>query len=123
MTDQYLSILIFIIIAVGLSSVIVFMPFVVSQFLKQYEPSKEKQSIYECGFDEVKSGHTNFNIKFYLVGILFLVFDLEIAFLFPWALILKESGSVFIFSSMMIFLMTVTVGFVYEWRKGALDWS
>jgi NADH-quinone oxidoreductase subunit A len=116
--DQYLPILIFLIIAIALSFVIILIPFV----LVKMNPDREKLSQYECGFEGEGSVRGEFNVRFYLVAILFIIFDLEIAFLFPWALILKEIG-IFGFVSMMIFLSLLTVGFIYEWKKGALDWK
>ena len=85
-------------------------------------PDPEKMSAYECGFDAFDDARMKFDIRFYLVAILFIIFDLEVAFLFPWAISLKEVG-VFGFWSMMIFLAILTIGFVYEWRKGALEWD
>jgi NADH-quinone oxidoreductase subunit A len=85
-------------------------------------PDPEKMSAYECGFDAFDDARMKFDIRFYLVAILFIIFDLEVAFLFPWAISLKEVG-VFGFWSMMIFLGVLTIGFVYEWRKGALEWD
>ncbi len=85
-------------------------------------PDVEKLSAYECGFDAFDDARMNFDIRFYLVAILFIIFDLEVAFLFPWAISLKEVG-MFGFWSMMVFLGVLTVGFAYEWRKGALEWN
>ena len=86
------------------------------------KPDPEKSSAYECGFDAFDDARMKFDIRFYLVSILFIIFDLEVAFLFPWAISLKEIG-VYGFWSMMIFLAILTVGFAYEWRKGALEWD
>ena len=85
-------------------------------------PDPEKLSAYECGFDAFDDARMKFDVRFYLVSILFIIFDLEVAFLFPWAISLREAG-VFGFWSMMIFLGVLTIGFVYEWRKGALEWD
>jgi NADH:ubiquinone oxidoreductase subunit 3 (subunit A) len=85
-------------------------------------PETEKVSAYECGFDPFDDARSRFDVQFYLVAILFIIFDLEVSFLFPWALTLSKVGF-FGFWSMMVFLLILTVGFVYEWRKGALDWS
>ena len=115
--DQYLPILIFLVIAIILSVVIILIPFI----LTKMNPNREKLSQYECGFEGEGSVRGEFNVKFYLVAILFIIFDLEIAFLFPWALVLKEIG-IFGFVSMMIFLSLLTIGFIYEWKKGDLDW-
>lgn len=83
---------------------------------------KEKLSPYECGFEAFDDARSRFNVRFYLVAILFIIFDLEIAFLFPWAISLKAIG-LFGFASMMVFLTVLTIGFIYEWRKGALEWE
>jgi len=85
-------------------------------------PDKEKQSPYECGFDAFEDARMKFDVRYYLVAILFIIFDLEIAFLFPWAVALKEIGMAG-FWAMMIFLGILVVGFIYEWKKGALDWE
>lgn len=116
-SSQYLPILFFLIVALGLSIVISIVPFVLSK----RKPDREKNSQYECGFEGEGPVRGDFNVQFYLVAILFIIFDLEIAFLFPWAVVLKEIG-VFGFASMMIFLTFLTIGFIYEWRRGALDW-
>ncbi len=86
------------------------------------KPDSEKLSSYECGFDPFSDARSEFDVQFYLVAILFIIFDLEIAFLFPWAIVLKEIG-LFGFWSMMVFLAVLTVGFIYEWKKGALEWG
>jgi NADH-quinone oxidoreductase subunit A len=86
------------------------------------KPDSEKVSTYECGFDPFDDAHMKFDVRFYLVAILFIIFDLEVAFLFPWAITLKDIG-VFGFWSMMVFLAILTIGFAYEWRKGALEWD
>ena len=114
---QYLPILFFFAIAIGLSIVIAVIPFI----LNKRKPDREKDSQYECGFEGEGPVRGEFNIQFYLVAILFIIFDLEIAFLFPWAVVLKKIG-VFGFASMMIFLSLLTIGFIYEWKRGALEW-
>ncbi len=114
---QYLPILFFIIIAIGLSVVITIIPFIIAK----RSPDKEKTSPYECGFEGVGPVRNEFDVQFYLVAILFIIFDLEIAFLFPFAVSLKQIG-VFGFWSMMSFLTLLTIGFVYEWKRGALEW-
>ncbi len=114
---QYLPILFFLAIAIGLSVVITIIPF----FLAKRRPDKEKNSPYECGFEGVGPVRNEFDVQFYLVAILFIIFDLEIAFLFPWAVSLKQIG-VFGFWSMIAFLTLLTIGFIYEWKRGALDW-
>lgn len=116
--NDYLPILIFFCIAGGLTVIMVLIPFVVS--LKR--PDKEKLSQYECGFEAFSDSRGKFDVRFYLVAILFIIFDLEIAFLFPWAVTLTETG-VAGFWSMMVFLGVLTIGFIYEWKKGALEWE
>ena len=115
---EYLPILIFIGIAVGLSVAIV----AASYVLARQRPDSEKVSAYECGFEAFDDARSQFDVRFYLVAILFIIFDLEVAFLFPWAVALGDIG-MFGFWSMMIFLGILTVGFVYEWKKGALEWE
>ena len=115
---DYLSIIIFLIVALGLS-----IGFVILNFLfSPKKPDPEKLSAYECGFEAFGDSRMQFDIRFYLVAILFIIFDLEIAFLFPWAISLGSLGSLG-FWSMMIFLFVLTIGFIYEWKKGALDWD
>ena len=116
--QEYLPILIFLAVAAGLSFVMVVLPFIVS--LRR--PDAEKNSPYECGFEPFSDARKTFDVRFYLVAILFIIFDLEIAFLFPWAISLNEIG-VFGFYSMMLFLAVLTIGFIYEWKKGALEWE
>tara|TARA_B100000953_G_scaffold207741_1_gene171448 strand:+ start:218 stop:586 length:369 start_codon:yes stop_codon:yes gene_type:complete len=115
---DYLSIIIFLILALGLS-----IGFVVINYLASPKnPDPEKLSAYECGFEPFNDSRMEFDVRFYLVAILFIIFDLEIAFLFPWAISLGQIG-LFGFVSMMIFLFILTIGFIYEWKKGALDWE
>ena len=115
---DYLSIIIFLFIALGLS-----VGFIVLNFLfSPKNPDPEKLSAYECGFEAFSDSRMEFDVRFYLVAILFIIFDLEIAFLFPWAISLGNIGLLG-FISMMIFLFILTVGFIYEWKKGALDWE
>lgn len=116
--ENYLPVIIFLGIAVGLSLVMVIIPFIVGA----RNPDKEKLSAYECGFEAFNDARGKFDIRFYLVAILFIIFDLEIAFLFPWAVSLGKIG-LFGFWSMMIFLAVLTVGFIYEWKKGGLEWE
>lgn len=118
LSSQYLPILIFLAIAIGLSTVIIVIPFL----LAKRKPDSEKLSPYECGFEGEGKVRNEFDVQFYLVAILFIIFDLEIAFLFPWAVVLKKVG-IFGFWSMMVFLSLLTVGFVYEWMRGALEWK
>ncbi len=115
--NQYLPVLIFLIVAIGLSCVIMLIPFI----LNKMRPDAEKNSPYECGFEGEGRVRSEFNVQFYLVAILFIIFDLEIAFLFPWAVSLGKIG-VFGFWSMMVFLTLLTIGFIYEWKRGALNW-
>jgi len=115
---EYLSIIIFLFIAISLSVGFILLNFLFSP--KNSDP--EKLSAYECGFEAFGDSRMEFDVRFYLVAILFIIFDLEIAFLFPWAVSLGNIGSLG-FWSMMIFLFILTVGFVYEWKKGALDWD
>ena len=115
---DYLSIIIFLFIALGLS-----VGFIVLNFLfSPKNPDSEKLSAYECGFEAFSDSRMEFDVRFYLVAILFIIFDLEIAFLFPWAISLGNLGSLG-FWSMMIFLFVLTIGFIYEWKIGALDWD
>ncbi len=115
---DYLSIIIFIFLALGLSVGFIVLNFIFSP----KNPDPEKLSAYECGFEAFSDSRMEFDVRFYLVAILFIIFDLEIAFLFPWAISLGNIGPLG-FWSMMIFLLVLTVGFVYEWKKGALDWD
>jgi NADH-quinone oxidoreductase subunit A len=115
---DYLSIILFLIIALGLSVAFIVINFVFSP----KKPDPEKLSAYECGFEPFDDSRMEFDVRFYLVAILFIIFDLEIAFLFPWAISLGSIGLLG-FCSMMIFLFILTVGFIYEWKKGALDWE
>jgi len=115
---DYLSIILFLIIALGLSVSFIAINFISSP----KKPDPEKLSAYECGFEPFNDSRMEFDVRFYLVAILFIIFDLEIAFLFPWAISLGSIGLLG-FCSMMIFLFILTVGFIYEWKKGALDWE
>ena len=117
LTD-YLSIIIFLFIALIISIGFILINFISSP----NNPDPEKLSAYECGFDAFDDSRMEFDVRFYLVAILFIIFDLEIAFLFPWAITLGKIG-MFGFWSMMIFLAVLTVGFIYEWKKGALEWE
>ncbi len=115
---DYLSILIFLFVALSLS-----VGFIVLNFLfSPKNPDPEKLSAYECGFEAFGHSRMKFDVRFYLVAILFIIFDLEIAFLFPWAVSLGSIGELG-FWSMMFFLFILTIGFIYEWKKGALDWD
>ena len=115
---EYLPIILFLIISLGLSVGFI----VIIYLLSPKKPDPEKLSAYECGFEPFNDSRMEFDVRFYLVAILFIIFDLEIAFLFPWAISLGNIGLLG-FVSMMIFLFILTVGFIYEWKKGALDWE
>ncbi len=115
---EYLPILIFLVIAIGLAVVMVAASYIVAK----QRPYSEKDSAYECGFEAFDDARGRFDVRFYLVAILFIIFDLEVAFLFPWAVALGEIGE-FGFWSMVVFLAILTVGFIYEWKKGALEWE
>lgn len=110
--------MLFLLIAMSIALIMVSIPF----FIAQYHPTLPKLSPYECGFETFDSSHRTFDIRFYLTAILFIVFDLEIAFLFPWALKLKTMSTM-AFSSMLIFLIMLTIGFIYELKRGALEWD
>jgi NADH-quinone oxidoreductase subunit A len=115
---EYLPILIFLMIAIALAVVMVAASYVIAR----QRPDSEKDSAYECGFEAFDDARGRFDVRFYLVAILFIIFDLEVAFLFPWAVALSEIGE-FGFWSMVVFLAILTVGFIYEWKKGALEWE
>ena len=116
--SEYLSIIIFLFLALILS-----VGFILINFISTPKnPDPEKLSAYECGFDAFDVSRMEFDVRFYLVAILFIIFDLEIAFLFPWAITLGTIG-IFGFWSMMLFLAILTIGFIYEWKKGALEWE
>ena len=118
----YLPILLFLLVALGLSGAFVVLPMIVSRFTGAHRPDPQKLSEYECGFPAFGDARMKFDVRFYLVSLLFIIFDLEVAFLFPWAITLGKTG-VFAFWSMMVFLGVLTVGFIYEWKKGALEWE
>ncbi|MFM9980601.1 MAG: NADH-quinone oxidoreductase subunit A [Burkholderiales bacterium] len=118
MLAEYFPVLLFIIVAVGVGVV----PMILGKLVAPNRPDPEKLSPYECGFEAFEDARMKFDVRYYLVAILFILFDLEIAFLFPWAIVLNEIG-LFGFLSMMVFLAILVVGFVYEWMKGALEWE
>jgi len=118
LVNDYLPLVIFIALAGVIGVALLVAPFVVA-FSR---PDAEKLSAYECGFNAFDDARMKFDVRFYLVAILFIIFDLEVAFLFPWAVAFKEVG-LFGFWSMMVFLGVLTIGFVYEWKKGALEWN
>jgi NADH-quinone oxidoreductase subunit A len=116
--DTYLPVLLFILVGLAVGVV----PQVLGYLLGPQRPDAAKNSPYECGFDAFEDARMKFDVRYYLVAILFILFDLEIAFLFPWAVSLKQIGPTG-FWAMMIFLAILVVGFAYEWKKGALDWE
>ena len=118
MLAEYFPILLF--IAVGVAVGVA--PMVLGKLLGPSRPDPEKLSPYECGFEAFEDARMKFDVRYYLVAILFILFDLEIAFLFPWAVVLPQIGF-FGFAAMMVFLAVLVVGFLYEWKKGALDWE
>ena len=115
---EYLPILIFIGLAIVLGGALIVIPLVIAPS----KPDPEKLSAYECGFPAFGDSRMKFDVRFYLVAILFIIFDLEVSFLFPWAVAFRKIGA-FGFWSMMLFLGVLTVGFIYEWKKGALEWD
>ena len=114
---EYLPVAVFFGIAAFIALVVIILP----KILAKEIPQKDKLKSYECGFDAFGDARGKFDVRFYLVAILFIIFDLEVAFLFPWAVVLKKVG-VFGFWSMMVFLGLLTIGFIYEWKRGALEW-
>jgi NADH-quinone oxidoreductase subunit A len=118
MLENYLPVLIFLI----MGAVFGIVPVVLGRLVAPHHPDSDKLSPYECGFEAFEDTRMKFDVRYYLVAILFIIFDLEIAFLFPWAVVLKEIG-VFGFVAMVVFLTILVVGFVYEWKKGALEWE
>lgn len=116
--SSYIPILVFIALAFVISVVAMIIPYIFAA----RKPDKEKLSPYECGFEPFSDARGEFDVRFYLVAILFIIFDLEVIFLFPWAISLGKIGD-FGFWSMIIFLAVLTIGFIYEWQKGALDWE
>ena len=115
---EYLPVVVFLVVAIALGAVFL----IAALVLAVRHPDPEKTSAYECGFNAFDDARMKFDVRFYLVSILFIIFDLEIAFLFPWAVAFKDVGLVG-FWSMMVFLAILTIGFVYEWKKGALEWD
>ena len=122
MLENYFPILIFICVGLAIGVVPIALGWLISLRLGTHRPDAAKTSPYECGFEAFEDARMKFDVRYYLVAILFILFDLEIAFLFPWAVVLKEIG-LFGFIAMMIFLAVLVVGFIYEWKKGALDWE
>src|SRR6516162_7147036 len=116
--DQYLPLVVFMIIAAVISGALLVAPFL----LAFKAPDAEKLSAYECGFNAFDDARMKFDVRFYLVSLLFIIFDLEVSFLFPWAVVFGDLG-LYGYGSMMVFLGVLTIGFIYEWRKGALEWD
>jgi NADH-quinone oxidoreductase subunit A len=116
--QDYLPLVIFISLAFAISGALLLAPFVIAVS----KPDPEKVSAYECGFDAFDDARMKFDVRFYLVSLLFIIFDLEVAFLFPWAVAFNNVGALG-FWAMMAFLAVLTIGFIYEWRKGALEWD
>ena len=122
MLENYFPILLFILVGIGFGAVPLLLGGVISRLLGVHNPNSEKLSPYECGFEAFEDARMKFDVRYYLIAILFILFDLEIAFLFPWAVVLQEIGF-FGFMAMMVFLAILIVGFIYEWMKGALEWE
>ena len=118
MLEQYFPVLLFILFGVTVGAVLL----AVGTLLSPNRPDAEKLSPYECGFEAFEDARMKFDVRYYLVAILFILFDLEIAFLFPWAVVLQDIGF-FGFAAMMLFLLILVVGFIYEWKRGALEWE
>jgi NADH-quinone oxidoreductase subunit A len=118
LASNYVPIFIFILIALGMG----IMPLVLTMVVAEQRPDAEKLSAYECGFEAFEDARMHFDVRFYLVAILFVIFDLETAFLFPWAVVLDQIG-IFGFIEMMMFLLILLVGYIYAWNKGALQWE
>ena len=126
MLEGYFPILLFILVGAVVGVAPVIAGGVASRLVGVHRPDSEKLSPYECGFEAFEDARMKFDVRYYLVAILFILFDLEIAFLFPWAIVLGEGGadeSLFRFLAMMVFLGILVVGFIYEWKKGALEWE
>jgi NADH-quinone oxidoreductase subunit A len=118
MLSQYFPVLVFVVVGVLLGLAMMG----AGSLFSTHKPDNAKNSPYECGFDAFENAHIPFDVRFYLVAILFIIFDLETAFFFPWALVLRKIGW-FGFSGMMLFLGLLVIGFIYEWKRGALDWE
>lgn len=118
MLSEYVPVLVLIIVSLVIAS----LPIVLGSFLAPSKPTSEKLSQYECGFTAFDDARSRFDVRFYLVAILFILFDLEIAFLYPWAMVLKKVGWPALIA-VIIFLTILAIGFIYEWRKGALEWE
>lgn len=118
LATQYAPILVFIVIAVAMGAA----PLVLTLFVANQKPNAEKLSAYECGFEAFEDARMQFDVRFYLVAILFVIFDIETAFMFPWAVVLDAIG-LFGLIEMLLFLFILVIGFIYAWRKGALQWE
>lgn len=118
MLEKYVPVAIFLLLGIGFGVV----PMILGRLLGGSKPNAVKSAPYECGFVEFETARLPFDVRFYLVAILFIIFDLETAFLFPWAVVLRDVGGIGFFA-MILFLLLLLVGFVYEWRKGALEWE
>jgi NADH-quinone oxidoreductase subunit A len=116
--QDYLPLVVFVAVALVIGLAMLIAPFLVAY----KQPDAEKLSAYECGFNAFDDARMRFDVRFYLVAILFIIFDLEVSFLFPWAVAFSDIGA-YGFWSMMVFLAVLTIGFVYEWKKGALEWN
>jgi NADH-quinone oxidoreductase subunit A len=122
MLQNYLPVLIFLGVATGLAVLLLVLGTVIGRFMSRRYGDRDKLSAYECGFEAFEDSRMKFDVRYYLVAILFIIFDLEIAFLFPWAVVLDSIG-LFGLVAMGIFLLVLVVGFIYEWKKGALEWD
>ncbi len=122
MLENYFPVLMFILVGLLVGLVTVSIGAVMSRMVGVHHPDPEKLAPYECGFEAFEDARMKFDVRYYLVAILFILFDLEIAFLFPWAVVLREIG-LFGFMAMVVFLGILVVGFIYEWMKGALEWE
>jgi NADH-quinone oxidoreductase subunit A len=122
MLANYLPVLIFLGVATGLAALLLTLGTVIGRAQAKFSGDREKLSPYECGFEAFEDSRTKFDVRYYLVAILFIVFDLEIAFLFPWAVVLDDIGTPGLVA-MGIFLFILVIGFIYEWKKGALEWD
>jgi len=124
MLENYFSVLVFIVVGLGFG----FIPLIFGRILGPYRPDGEKLSPYECGFEAFEDARMKFDVRYYLIAILFILFDLEIAFLFPWASVFQEfiaagEAAWFVFGSVMVFLAILVIGYIAEWKNGALDWE
>jgi NADH-quinone oxidoreductase subunit A len=122
MLENYFPVLVFIFVGLAVGVLPIMLGGGLTRLLGVHRPNSEKLSPYECGFEAFEDARMKFDVRYYLVAILFILFDLEIAFLFPWAVVLQEIGF-FGFAAMVVFLAILTIGFIYEWKKGALEWE